>query len=104
MRTRISYLHIGVTAALALLTAHGAGTRTLRAIGTSSEARGDTSGAAALSGIVELEGSQPVATRINVAADAACLEMHPAAEIKEGVGTGTQRVLEDAIVYVSAEL
>src|SRR5204863_7404168 len=101
MRTRISYLHIGVTAALALLTAHGAGTRTLRAIGTSSEARADTSGAAALSGIVKLEGSQPVATRINMAADPACLKMHPAPVMSEEVVMGTKGALNDAIVYVS---
>ena len=101
MRTRINYLHIGVTAALALLTAHAAGTRTSRALGTSSEARADTSGAAALSGIVKLEGSQPVATRINMAADPACLKMHPAPIITEEVVTGTNGALKDAIVYIS---
>ena len=89
MRTRINYLQIGVTAALVLLTAHGAGTRTLRAIGTSSEAREDTSGAATLSGIVKLEGSQPVATRINMAADPACLKMHSAPVMSEEFVTGT---------------
>ena len=101
MRTRINYLKIGVTAALVLLTAHGAGTRTLRAIGTSSEAREDTSGAATLSGIVKLEGSQPVATRINMAADPACLKMHSAPVMSEEVATGTNGALKDAIVYIS---
>src|SRR5258708_3300198 len=101
MRTRINYLHIGATTALALLTAHGVGTRTLRAIGTGSGARADTSGAATLSGIVKLEGSKPVATRINMAADPACLKMHSAPVMSEEVVTGTNGALKDAIVYIS---
>ena len=101
MGTRINYLQIAVTAALALLTAHGAGTRTLRVIGSTSEARADTSGAATLSGIVKLEGSQPVATRINMAADPACLKMHPTPVVSDEVVTGTNGALKDAIVYIS---
>src|SRR5437660_11997545 len=101
MRTRINYLQIGVTAALMLLTAHGVGTRTLRAIGTGSGARAGTSGAAALAGIVKLEGSQPVAIRINMVADPACLKMHSAPVMSEEVVTGTNRALKDAVVYIS---
>jgi hypothetical protein len=107
MRTRINYLHLGAAAALTLLTAHVAGTWTVRAIGTSSEAtnnsdaRTDTSGDATLSGIVKLTGSQPAATRINMAADPACLKMHPVPVMTEEVVTGTNGALKNAIVYIS---
>src|SRR5438477_13083661 len=99
MRTRINHLQISVAAALVLLTAHGAGTRTLRAIGTSSEAREDTSGAATLSGIVKLEGSQSVPTRLNMADDPACLKMPPAPVLSEDVVKRTNGAQQDAIVY-----
>lgn len=107
MRTRINYLHVGTAAALVLLTAYSAGTRTVRGIGTSSkatnksEARTDTSGEAALSGIVKLAGSPPEATRINMAQDPACLKMHPAPTMTEEVVTGANGALKNAIVYIS---
>src|SRR5690348_5688386 len=107
MRTRINYLHVGAAVSLALLTAYGAGTRTVKAIGTSSkatnesEARTDTSGDATLSGIVKLAGSQPVATRINMAADPACLKIHPTPAMTEDVVTGTNGALKNAIIYIS---
>ena len=55
MKARINYLHFGAAAALAFLAAHGAGTRTVSAIGTSTEAANsrealtDASGEATLS-------------------------------------------------------
>jgi plastocyanin len=107
MRARINYLHFGAAAALALLTAHGTGTRTVRAIGISTEATNsgetltDASAEATLSGVVKLEGPQPVATRINMAADPTCLKMHPAPVVSEEVVTGTNQALKNVIVYIS---
>jgi len=110
MRARINYLHFGAAAALALLTAHGAGTRIVSAIGMSTEATNsretltDASAEATLSGVVKFEGSQPVATRINMAADPTCLKMHPAPVVSEEVVIGTNQALKNVIVYISDEL
>jgi plastocyanin len=54
-----------------------------------------------LSGIVKLGGAQPVATRIDMAADPACLKVHPTPVISEEVVTEANGALKNAIVYIS---
>jgi hypothetical protein len=107
MGMKIKYLYLGSVATLLLVTSNSSGPRTVTAIGESPAAansrgtRTDTTGEAAVSGIVKLAGSQPAATRIDMAADPACLKMHPAPMMSEEVVTGTNGALKNAIVYIS---
>ena len=107
MRAKIKYLYLGAVATFVLLTSYSAGSRTVTTIGESPAAadlrvtRPDSPEGAVLSGIVKVAGPQPAATRIDMAADPACLKMHPAPTMSEEVVVGTNGALKNVIVYIS---
>lgn len=107
MRTRTKHLYSIAAATLAFWLVPGAGRAIISITKESGKTtrttavRTDTSGDATLSGIVKLAGPHPVATRIDMTADPACLKMHPSPVMSEEVITGTNGALKNAIVYIS---
>jgi len=98
MATRTKYLHLIVAATLAFSLAPDAGTGTMS---ITSEAQADSAGDGTVSGAVRVVGLQTVSTRIDMAADPACLKMHPAPVMSDEVVTGPNGALKNAIVYIS---
>ena len=107
MGTIIKCLHLIAAAIFAFSTAPDIARRTM-AITRASGATTRTSEAwpgvpedGTVSGTVRVTGPQTVATRIDMAADPACLKMHPAPVMSDEVVTGPNGALKNAIVYIS---
>jgi plastocyanin len=107
METKNKYLYLAAAVTLAFSLATYAGRGTTSITGGSGErtknreAQADVAGNGALSGTVKLAGPHPVVPRIDMAADPACLKIHPTPVMGEEVDAGTNGALENVIVYIS---
>jgi plastocyanin len=105
MGTRTKYLHLIAATAFAFSTAPGSFRRTTATESSASkiatEAQTERPGEGTVSGTVLLAGSQPAATRINMAADPGCLKTRAAPVNTEEVVTGASGALKNVVVYIS---
>ena len=107
MGTRIKCLHLIAAGIFAFSTTADSSRRTFgvtresSAAKSPSEAQADIAGDGTVSGAVRMIGPQAVATRIDMAADPACLKMHPSPVMGDEVVTGPNGALKNAIVYIS---
>ena len=107
MGTKTRYLHLAAATAIALSATPGSPSRSAAIERKSSAAKAASSGhsegheAGTVSGTVRVIGAQTAAARINMAADPACLRIHPTPMMSEEVVTGANGALKNVIVYIS---
>lgn len=102
MGTKIKYLLVISAAPIVFSALVSSNSRS--AANGAGAAHSDGSEGATISGTVRMAESQDSAARINMAADPACLKIHPAPAMSEEVITGANGALKNVIVYISEGL